>query len=284
MFHRPAAFVLAAAAACTAHASLTLLAGPSGASHVNNLVTNGSFEIGAPVPDGFQTFWANPLYAPYSVPTGWSSSGTTQTYARWGNDGPGPATIQGSDLLPDGRNGLYFGNYTTTVDQTPTFHPNGRVTFAASPNFAPVYGGACVLTQTIPTNTFVAPSYLLSFWTSGENAAAASWPDGIFGLRVTNVLAGDPMQYLAAPSGTSSLGASHRYDFSFVPLNPLLPVTVEFYNWGHLTSWPLASGGSTSTFTTELCLDDVIVNPVPTPGALPLLALAALTRRRARRN
>jgi hypothetical protein len=282
MVRRSLALALAAHTTAAAHASLTMLAGPSGASHTNNLVTNGSFENGAPTPDGSLLFWANPSYAPYAVPPGWSSSGTNQTYARWGNDGPGPARLAGSDLLPDGRNGLYFGNLTTTVDRTPVFQPSGAIGFVGgSPTFSPVYGGPCVLSQTIPTNTNAAPSYLLSFWTSGENAVQAAWPNGVFGLRVTNVLPGDPMQYLAAPGGAGALGASHRYDFAFVPLNPSLPVTIEFYNWGHLTSWPVG-GNPVSTFTTELVLDDVIVNPVPTPGTLAAIALLGLGRRRTR--
>ena len=130
-----------------------------------------------------------------------------------------------------------------------------------------------------------APSYILSFWTSGEDTGSApATPftgDGIFGLRVTNVLAGDPTIYLTTPSGLSSLGTSVRYEFSFVPLNPLSPVDVEFINWGHfsLNGNPLA---------TELVLDDVIVNAVvPEPGMLGIagvVIISALATRHARRR
>ena len=57
-------------------------------------------------------------------------------------------------------------------------------------------------------------------------------------------------------------GVSHLYEFSFTPLNPLLPVDINFINWGHFDL--SAYGGS--NFTTELVLDDVIINAVPEPG------------------
>ena len=60
-----------------------------------------------------------------------------------------------------------------------------------------------------------------SFWVSGENAAVNQWIDGVFGLRVTNVLAGDPIQYLTTTGGQSSLGNAIRYEYQFTPINPL---------------------------------------------------------------
>ena len=39
---------------------------------------------------------------------------------------------------------------------------------------------------------------------------------GIFGLQVTNVLPGDPIQYLTVPNGVgNSFGVSHLYEFTF---------------------------------------------------------------------
>jgi hypothetical protein len=261
-----------------ASAALTLLTGPSGASHVNNLVTNGSFENGAPSPAGSKYYWATgSSYTPFSVPSGWQSAGTPNTYATWGNDGPGTPHTQFSDNLPDGANSVYFGNADTTVNQPPTWNADGTVSFPAAPTFSPVYGGPCQLWQTVSTNTSPAPSYLLSFWASGEAALTSAFnTDGIFGLKVTNVLPGDPIQYLTAPGGNGLVGKSIRYDYSFVPLNPLLPVTVEFTNWGHLNL-------NANQYATELVIDDVIVNPVPEPATLTMLAvvgLAVFTRRR----
>jgi hypothetical protein len=265
--------------AANASGSLTLLNAPPPASSSGNLVTNGSFEQGAPAIAGNKFYWATGTTLtsfPFAAPGGWQSAGTAATYASWGRDGPFNS-IQLSDNLPDGQNAVYFGNAGTTIDQPATFNPDGTVSFPASPTFTPQYGGPCRLWQSVPTHLTPAPSYRLSFWASGEAARFAAYPsDGVFGLRVTNVLPGDPIQYLAAPGGQSTLGASHRFDFDMVPLNPLLPITVEFINWGHLN----IAGNEVGT---ELVIDDVIVNaaiPAPSAAALPVLALALSTRRR----
>ena len=90
---------------------------------------------------------------------------------------------------------------------------------------------------------------------------------------MTNVLPGDPIQYLTVPNGVgNSFGVSHLYEYTFTPLNPLLPVDINFINWGHLDL--TAYGGS--NFTTELVLDDVIINAVPEPGTLVLAVLGFL--------
>ena len=273
------AFMLAAAG--SAHASLTLLAGPQQGTHVGNLVTNGSFEVGAPPANGPILFWATgTTNLPFAVPGGWSSSGAPQTYARWEGQGFGPYTTAGSDNLPDGHAGLYFGNLTTGIDKPPTWNPNGTVSFPGNPTFTPTYGQPCTLTQTVPTHLNPAPSYLLSFWVSGEDAAGADWIDGVFGLKVTNVLPSDPIKYLTTPGGQSAIGASIRFEYSFVPLNPLLPVTIEFINWGHVNSYPTVP----NTFTSELVLDDVIVNMVPAPGSIALCGAGCLIARRRRRR
>jgi hypothetical protein len=264
----------------SADAAMTLLTGPSMCSHVGNLVTNGSFEIGAPAPGSANyVYWATGTSSlPYAVPAGWSASGSPNNYAKWGADSLSPLQLLGSDVLPDGQAGLYFGNYAgAQTSLAPTFHPDGRVTFAGTPTMTAPKGAPVHLWQTVPTNMSPAPSYCFSFWASGEWAGQTpGWsPDGIFGLRVTNVLAGDPMQYFAVPGGGGMLGASHRFDFSLVPLNPLLPITIEFVNWGHFDLIPW--GGV--PFTSELVLDDVMINAVPEPATMGLLALGTLAVR-----
>lgn len=265
-----------------AAATLNLLAGPQQGTHVGNLVTNGSFETGAPAPNTAGYYWATGTgNAPFSVPPGWTSSGGPLNYALWYSTGSGPYQTNYSDNLPDGVSGLYFGNLTTTIDKTPTWNGNGTVSFPSAPTFTPTYGQPVRLVQTVPTNTNIAPAYILSFWVSGEDAAFNQWIDGLFGLRVTNVLAGDPIQYLTTTGGQGSLGKSIRYEYQFTPLNPLAPVDIEFINWGHLNGWPGSAG---NTFTTELVLDDVIVNTVPGPGAvgpaLGAIGLVGVIRRR----
>lgn len=262
-----------------ARASMTLLTGPSTATHVGNLVTNGSFESGAPAP-GTTVFWATgTTQTPFAVPAGWSSSGAPGSYAMWGSDPGSPIRLRVSDVLPDGQNGMYFGNGGATTNLAPVFHANGLVTFAGIPTLTAPMGAPVTLSQSVPTNATPAPAYLFSFWASGEFAGSGSGaPTGIFGLRVTNVIAGDPMQYFEVPGGPPSTPASRRFDYNLVPLNPLLPITVEFWNWGHFDLSPF--GGS--VFTSELVIDDVIVNALPEPASLAFLFLGgiAMIRRR----
>jgi len=177
---------------------------------------------------------------------------------------------------------MYFGNGGgAQTSLAPTFHADGRVTFSGTPTMTTPMGAPAVLQQSIPTNTNLAPYYPFSFWASGEFAqnGAGGAPDGIFGLRVTNVLPGDPMQFFTVPGGTTALGMSHQFNFDLVPLNPLLPIDIEFYNWGHFDL--TAYGGL--AFTTELVIDDVMINTAPEPASLGLVALGALVLRR-RRN
>lgn len=269
----------------SAHASLVLLpVGPQQGTHAGNLVNNGSFEIGAP-PTGSIFYWAaGTSYQPFSVPPGWSSSGSSQAYAYWGSTETSPPyRTAGSDVLPDGGAGMYFGNASALVDLPPTFHPSRQVTFNGTPTFTSAYGQPVRLWQSVPTHLNPAPSYLLSFWVSGEMAGyGGGGPgyDGIFGLRVTNVIAGDPIQYFVVPSGgTSIYGDSTRYEFSFVPLNANLPVEIEFINWGHMDLSPHGGLG-----TTELVIDDVMVNMIPEPTTLALLTLTGLAVLRRQRQ
>jgi len=277
--------VLLIAAASASGAMSLLPAGPQLGVHAGNLVFNGSFENGAPPVPGSIVFWATGTGAtPFAVPPGWSSFGTTQAYAYWGStEASPPYRTAGSGVLPHGQAGMYFGNATATVDLAPTFQASREVTFAGTPTFTSAFGAPVRLWQSVPTNLSPAPAYLLSFWASGEMAGfGGGGPgyDGIFGLRVTNVLPGDPIQYFVVPSGgTSIYGDATRFEFSFVPLDANQPVQIEFINWGHMDLTPHGGFG-----TTELVIDDVIVNPIPEPGSAALLGAACgltLLRRRA---
>lgn len=262
-------FCAAAFLAGAAQASITQVIGPQSATHAGNLVVNGSFETGAPAPGlANLVYWASgTTNSPFAVPPGWTSSGQSASYAYWGSDGAGLG-VNFSAPLPDGQAGLYFGNGITSVDQAPTYGANGVVTWGSPPVFTPGYGGPVTLSQVVHTELSPAASYLLNFWVSGEDAVNfPGWGEGVFGLRVTNVLAGDPIQYFAIPSDTSA-NPSRRFEFSFVPLNPLAPVLIEFINWGHINS-PIP-------FVTELVLDDVIVNAVPEPASAVMFAAGLL--------
>jgi hypothetical protein len=242
-------------------ASLTLTSGQS----VNrttpaNLITNGSFETGGP-----GVFWATgTLNVPYSALPGWASGGGVSNYAQWDNT----ATNHNSDPLPDGTQGLYFGNAFVTVVPAPTYLPSGEVTFSSTPaiihispppaNFMP----DVTLSQTI-SGLNVNQVYVFSFWASGESPGSPNGyaTDGVFAFDVT----GFPTTYLAVPhGGTGGIGSSKVYQFLVQPANAT--TTFTFTNWGHLID--AAGVGST-----ELVLDDVVLNAVAAeacciPGAI----------------
>lgn len=264
-----------------AWAALNLSSG-LGTTHVGNLVVNGSFELGAP-PDGLANavYWANSAATPYIVPPGWTSTGPNSS-ALWGNDGPAPYRLRLSDVLPDGRAAVDFATSTgATVSQPPTFNPNGAVTFPSPPTFTTPAGAPVTLRQTVHTELTPAPVYNLSFWVSGEenSTVQGNTGTGIIGLRVTNVLPGDPIQWLAVPN-TLTYGLSHLYEYTFTPLNAFLPVDIAFINWGGLD----LSAYSLSPFGTQPILDDVIVNAVPEPASVTLLSGALLLVARRRRG
>ncbi len=278
---------------CSASARASLILGTGlGTTHAGNLVTNGSFETGAPPPGiSNEVYWATgTALTPFSVPPGWNSTGGSTSYALWGSDGTVPQSINGSDQLPDGNAALYFGNGAPAlVSQPPTFNPNGTVSFPSPPSFTITYSPVpVVLSQTINTPASPAPAYHFSFWVSGEGAVTGQHftERGIFGLQVTNVLPGDPVQWLTVPNGGNAFGASHLYEYTFTPLNPLQPVKINFINYGH---FDLSAYGM-SNFTTELIMDDVIINGVPEPNTLALMATAVAClvlgrwRQRARRG
>ena len=227
------ALICGAAVSCTAsqaRASLTLASG-LGTTHAGNLVSNGSFETGAP-PNGMANtvYWATgTALSPFAVPPGWTSSGATSSYALWGNDATVPQSIQGSDGLPDGDAALYFGNGAPVfVNQRADVSSQWHGDVCSAPAFTTIYANVpVILNQTINTPASPSPSYDFSFWISGEGAVNGQQfaERGIFGLQVTNVLPGDPIQYLTVPNGIGNgFGVSHLYEYTFTPLNPLLPV------------------------------------------------------------
>jgi hypothetical protein len=258
-------------------ASLILTSG-LGTTHAGNLVINGSFELAAPL-DGISNayYWANPAASPYLVPPAWTSTGPNSA-ALWGNDGPSPYRLRLSDVLPDGRVGVDFHTTTgATVSQPPTFHPDGSVTFPSAPSFATPAGAPVTLQQTVHTELTPAPWYNLSFWVSGEENSTVQGNTGIgiIGLHITNVLPGDPIQWLAVPNGLA-YGLSQLYEYSFTPLNSTQPVDIDFISWGGMN----LSAYGLSPFGTQPILDDVIINAAPEPASIGLLALSLLVATR----
>lgn len=158
------------------------------------------------------------------------------------------------------------------VTPSPTFNPDGTVTFSSPPTIVPKPGFAPVqLWQTI-TGLNTSQAYLLDFWASSEDANTSQFPggDGFFGLDIT----GESQMYFDAPNNVNALGASQRYYVVFQPNTST--ITLTWTNWGHL---PTATG-----LKSELVLDDVILNaaPVPEPASLAVIGggLVAFARRR----
>jgi MYXO-CTERM domain-containing protein len=236
-----------------------------------NLIQNGSFEEDHP--PGASTFFATgTLLGAATAPTGWTSQGGTENYSVWET---GVQRVAASDRLPDGTSGLYFGNWIVeATSATPTFHVDGRVTFAAAPQltFRAGYQPATRIAQTVGG---LSPSrvYRLSFWVSGEDAATAEYAhDGVMAVDV-----GEARLFVAIPSGRSALGASQRYVVDFVP--PAAAVTLAFVNVGHLhpeDDPDVPTKGWRLPRTPELVLDDVILNDVgPTRCGAALSAVNA---------
>jgi len=230
-----------------------------------NLIANGSFEQGLPATTGSyaSTSWTGP--GPHTggspggtgtVPTGWTASFPTGAYGWWGRldmDGViGTACGQGSNCL-------YFGNWWASASSTPTVDATGRASFAAPPSFTNESAGnnaPVVLAQTIALAA--GESYLLDFWTSGEDFYTAR---GLFGLTI-----GSETVFL------TNTASPLRYQVTFTA--DAASTTIAFTNWGHLRNFGNA---------TELVLDDVILNRtgaapvgVAEPGALALFGSGLL--------
>ena len=227
--------------------------------HSLNLMVNGSFEAdGGSAPNN--SYWATgTTLSPAMSLSGWTASGQVASYAIWGSDGLGG--VKGSASLPEGTNGLYFGaGIMILVAPFPTEAADGTVTFGSTPALLPdPTAGTVTLEQTI-TGLNTSGTYLLDFWTSGEDVGSSEFPvDGFFGLEIT----GESRLYFAAPSGNGPVGSSQRYQVFFNPAAPT--VTFRWINWGHYQG----TGG----LSDELVLDDVILNEVPEPRTTAILAL-----------
>lgn len=230
-----------------------------------NLITNGSFEAdGGFAPNG--AYWATgTALTPTMSLSAWTASGQSGSYAHWGNDGLGG--IKFSAPLPDGTNGLYFGaGIMQLVAPWPVEANDGLVTFTSTPAILPKPTDGPVTLQQTVNGLNPSTTYVLDFWTSGENVGQPGLPvDGFFGLDIT----GEPTLYFAAPSGNfAPVGPSQRYQVYFIPTAST--VTFKWSNWGHYMS--------PNGMSDELVLDDVILNAYSnSPTALDCSCLTNIT-------
>ena len=150
-----------------------------------NLIVNGSFEAdGGLAANG--SYWATGTsFSPTMSLTAWSASGQTGSYAIWGSDGFGG--IKSSATFPHGTNGLYFGGgIMAGVAPFPTEANNGLVTFTSTPAITPKPTDGPVTLQQTVSGLNPSFTYVLDFWTSGENVGQPGLPvDGFFGLDIT---------------------------------------------------------------------------------------------------
>ena len=301
MRHSPTTFLILTLSAANANAATQITSGDALlGDRGSNLLSNGSFEAAGPVgatPNTLSFWAAGTNNAPFVSVSGWGTAGAAATYSYYGGAGNGKN-------VADGSNSLYFGNfYAAQINETPVFNADGTVTFSGSPtitsrNAGPGWGlapgnyGTSVLGQNISGLT-IGQTYLLDFWASGEDAgpSGGTFPhDGFFQFQIAGTDSGGlETYYLAAPSGNSGLGISQRYYVEFVA--GATDVGISFTNFGHMgnqnESNPafVPTAGWTLPTTSELVLDDVILNHIPTiPEPSSILGLISslcfLTMRR----
>ncbi len=249
----PARLVLfVALLACVSSARATVLSVTGNDTLVGNrplnLLVNGSFEADAGVATNYSYWATGTALTPTMSLTGWIASGQAGSYAVWGNDGFGGTRF--SDLLPHGTNGVYFGaGIMALVIPFPVESTSGLVSFTNPPVILPKPTDGPVTLQQTVSGLNPSTTYLLDFWTSGENVGPMGFlVDGFFGLNIS----GEQTLYFAAASGNGPIGDSQRYQVYFTPTTST--VTFEWINWGHY----LDPNGMSD----ELVLDDVILNAV----------------------
>ncbi|MGB2692970.1 MAG: IPTL-CTERM sorting domain-containing protein [Thermodesulfobacteriota bacterium] len=272
-----------------------------------NLVINGSFEEPhldngstfdgfLPGVDGDGYYFLSPITVeiPIAQPDGWTTSGGGMlTYARWGNNinalpsaGLPVAGQAWSSTEIHGERSVYLGNFTPQeVSETPEYMPNGEVVFSSPPTITlrPEYGpNPFGISQNV-TGLVPGGIYRISFWVSGEwsNLGFASSPngatagDGIVGVKIESY----DLLYLAIPAGNSAepVGAPHVFGTEEFHVYTLefeatdTDMDISFLNWGHFDSTD-GTIGWTRGQTTELIMDDVIINAVRLPTNVPTLS------------
>lgn len=278
-------------------------------SSARNMVRNGSFEMphleggsdfGGFLPgvDGDGYYFLSPITVetPIAGPDDWTiSGGGTKTYARWGNNIN--VVVSGEVVLPiagqawssteiDGERSIYLGNETPLeISEEPAFMPNGEVVFTSPPviTLKPEYGPEPVRIGQNVKGFIPGGVYRMSFWVSGEwshigfasSQFGTTAGDGIVGIQVE----GYEILYLAIPAGNSKepVGAPHVfgtdeyhvYTVEFVANDT--EMDISFMNWGHFDSLSDTIGWERGQ-STELIMDDVIINAVDIPSSVPALS------------
>jgi Secretion system C-terminal sorting domain len=255
---------------------------------IPNLVSNGSFETGGPsTGNQVSYFWTRPCNT--NVPVGWTADGDQNSYGFWGyfqstdaaqynqalNTPACDNTLQTvfTDAMMDAaghsNNLLYFGNYEVTINgpapsynaATGEYIPRAQVAAAEAAIGWTNYGSGAIikpikLSQTV-TGLTAGNYYELEFWVTAEFFGGTG---GIFQLNV-----GSKKFWLITPGpeNLNGFGNSERYHLVFQATAASTVLT--FTNFGHFNSGlnPAMApwfAGSASNFTSEIAVDDVIIN------------------------
>lgn len=214
--------------------------------HVTNLLMNGGFENTTCGPNSLSNSFC-PSSSHYNCDiSNWTcTGGGIATYAHIYDT----ATVY--SLIPQGLKAVYFGNYycyccSGNLNDTFCLAQNFCTTNAPNsgyplsyPNLGDTFGVS--LQQTIPTLS-VGETYVLEFWTGGENINFEE--DGLFAVDI-----GFGKIFLRDPATPKTTGLGRTYVIQFTATSRFL--TVKFTNWGHVCNT-----------CTELVLDNVRLYPL----------------------
>jgi hypothetical protein len=232
--------------------------------NANNLISNGSFEIGCGAGQNF-----------------WPGAGGGCVFQDWVCTGGGNGTYAHADsyslsMPSDGNIAPYMGNwYCTTCsnvqgDTSCLVDQGCEMTLSVTGYLAsdPSYGGATglSLSQTV-TGLTVGQLYELEFWAGGEGFTGSFENQSIFGVDI-----GFGYNYLKCqptPASGSAVGTEYIIEFYATSTTHV----IKFTNWGHICF-----------DCTELVLDNVRLytaaelNPVVTPcvpiGPIPTAVIS----------
>jgi hypothetical protein len=211
--------------------------------NVTNLLHNGGFEKTTCVPNSAaDSFCPNSLYYTCDFSDWTCTGGGMSTYAHlYDKNGTASIVVQGS-------NAVYFGNYlsfacSNTLNDTSCLSPGHCSTQSPPSGFPksfPGYGDAAGLSmqQTVSSLT-IGDTYVLEFWTGGEDIGVHPYKDGLFSVDL-----GFGNTYLRNPTTPITTGIGRRYVIQFKATST--SHTIKFTNWGHI-----------SELCTELVLDNV---------------------------
>jgi hypothetical protein len=225
---------------------------------VNNLILNGSFELGC-------TNVMNTFICP-------NSSNYSCDLDNWICTGGGSSTYASlftstSSIIVDGQRAAYLGNYfanacSPTTDDTSCLQTGNCEILgipAGYPTNGNTYGGntGISIQQTVNGLT-PGVMYVLEFWAGGESGGGIFANTGIFAVDIGygNIM----LRCRPTEGNTNDVGSRYIIEFAASGTSQ----TIKFTNWGHIRST-----------ATEVILDDVrMYRASELPSYIPACILA----------